>query len=254
MDLERVKRETLPSKVAAKLRRDLFTGRYRPGEKFPAEREIAGHLGISRVTVRQALQELAREEWIEIVQGRGATVLDFSCKIGFDVLSTLLASCPQDVVTPETFRTMHDFSNWLYKQICISAAHRAGKIHKKKLLGIINEYKDGISVEDYLRIESSFYYELLSIGNDLILKMFFNTYIRIFRYLVESETLSVPPLPRDLYISFNTDLINAICKRETDQIDVILNKHKSDIFSALSRYLKTLGIIIDSSEQLKLEK
>ena len=245
MESSVVKREAISTQIATKLRRDIFTGECKPGDRLPPEREIAERFGISRVTVRQALQELAREEWIEIVQGRGATVLDFSRKVGLDVLPTLLASCPQAVVTPETFRTMHDFSIWLYKQICISAAHHAGKGHEKKLLDIIYEYKGVISARDYLGIESRFYYELLSIGNDFILKMFFNTYIKTFSYLVESDILQIPPLPQDLYINMNTDLIKAICGKKAGRIDVIINNYKPDIQSALNRYLKTLGIEID---------
>ena len=242
---EAIKREPLPSQVAAKLRHDIFTGTYRAGDRLPPERDIADMMGVSRVTVRQALQELAKEEWIEIVQGRGATVLDFSRKIGLDVLPTLLASCPQAVVTPEVFRTMHDCFNWLTKQICISAARRAGKDHEEKLLNIIHEYKDGISAHDYLEIESRFYYELLSIGNDFVLKMFFNTYIKTFSYLVESKIFLAPPLPRDMYININTDLIHAICQNKADQVDAIINSYKPVIQAALNHYLKALGIDID---------
>lgn len=227
------------------LRRDIFTGKYAVGGRLPPERDIADLLGVSRVTVRQALQELAKEEWIEIVQGRGITVLDFSRRIGLDVLPTLLSSCPQAVVTPDVFRTMHDIFNWLTKQICISAARHAGTEHEQKLLNIIHEYKEEISVQDYFEIESRFYYELLAIGNDFVLKMFFNTYIKTFSYLVESKILQAPPLPRYMYIDINTDLIKAICRNNADQIETIINGYKPVIQAALNHYLKAIGIDID---------
>src|SRR3954465_5407586 len=52
------------------LRRWLATGRHRPGERLPPEQELSAHLGISRGTLRTALQRL--EETGEIVRRQGS--------------------------------------------------------------------------------------------------------------------------------------------------------------------------------------
>ena len=41
-----------------------------PGERFPAERELAAQLGISRLTLREAIGELARAGYVESRRGR----------------------------------------------------------------------------------------------------------------------------------------------------------------------------------------
>src|SRR5918992_883286 len=51
------------------LRGWLATGRHRPGERLPPEQELSAHLGISRGTLRTALQRL--EETGEIVRRQG---------------------------------------------------------------------------------------------------------------------------------------------------------------------------------------
>ena len=52
------------------LRAWLATGRHRPGERLPPEQELSAHLGISRGTLRTALQRL--EDSGEIVRRQGS--------------------------------------------------------------------------------------------------------------------------------------------------------------------------------------
>src|SRR5918997_4284125 len=67
------RRETRPSLVDVAeeaLRSWLATGRHRPGERLPPEQELSAHLGISRGTLRTALQRL--EDTGEIVRRQGS--------------------------------------------------------------------------------------------------------------------------------------------------------------------------------------
>src|SRR5688572_14311135 len=41
-----------------------------PGDRLPAERELAAQLGVSRSTLRVALQNLVRAGWLEVRRGR----------------------------------------------------------------------------------------------------------------------------------------------------------------------------------------
>ncbi len=57
--------------VVDQIRRAIGTGRYLPGERLPAERELASQLGVSRTTVREALRILQLDGLIEVRRGRG---------------------------------------------------------------------------------------------------------------------------------------------------------------------------------------
>jgi GntR family transcriptional regulator len=51
------------------------SGSLNPGDKLPSEKTLEDDLGVSRVTVRRALQELTHEERIVRVPGKGSFVL-----------------------------------------------------------------------------------------------------------------------------------------------------------------------------------
>lgn len=67
--------------VVAELDRRINRGEYAAGQRLPAEREIAEELGVSRVTVRTALQRLQSENMIDVIPRGGAFVRTLNTKI-----------------------------------------------------------------------------------------------------------------------------------------------------------------------------
>jgi len=74
-------RPTSTQQVADYIRRQIFEGKLRVGERVPQD-EIAAELGVSRVPVREAVIALDREGWVMIQPHRGAFV------VGLDENST----------------------------------------------------------------------------------------------------------------------------------------------------------------------
>lgn len=56
------------------LRHRIHNGLYRPGTQIPSEHELSAELGVSRVTLREALRELVRESLLVKIQGKGTFV------------------------------------------------------------------------------------------------------------------------------------------------------------------------------------
>ena len=61
-----------------RLLQSISLGLVEPGHKLPAERDLAARLGVGRVTLREAIGELAAAGWLESRRGRhgGTFVLD----------------------------------------------------------------------------------------------------------------------------------------------------------------------------------
>ena len=61
-------------KIHNQLRENIEDGKWKVGEKIPAERELAGQFNVSRMTLRQAIQELVDEGILERRVGSGTFV------------------------------------------------------------------------------------------------------------------------------------------------------------------------------------
>jgi DNA-binding FadR family transcriptional regulator len=90
MALKRIARRSVPDEIYEQLVDDVLTGELAPGSALPAERQLAEALGVSRPTVREAVQRLARAGLVEIRQGGSTTVRDPRRSGGLELLPRLI--------------------------------------------------------------------------------------------------------------------------------------------------------------------
>lgn len=79
----------------------IISGTFPINTFLPAERELSEHLGVTRPTLREALQRLQRDGWIEIHQGKPTRVRDYwkEGKLGvLNALSDHIENLPVDFV------------------------------------------------------------------------------------------------------------------------------------------------------------
>ncbi|MGI5206356.1 GntR family transcriptional regulator [Spirillospora sp. CA-108201] len=60
--------------IASDLRVAILDGRYLPGAALPSEPDLARHYGVSRPTVRKAIESLVSEGLVYVLRGRGSFV------------------------------------------------------------------------------------------------------------------------------------------------------------------------------------
>ena len=70
-----IPRERVSDRVASELLKLIGDGRLTPGERLPGERQLATMMGVSRVSIRAALQQLKEQGLLSAVQGGGTRLL-----------------------------------------------------------------------------------------------------------------------------------------------------------------------------------
>jgi DNA-binding FadR family transcriptional regulator len=75
-----VKQNRIAVEIVSQLKAAILSGRFKPGERLPTERELTEQFQVSRVVVREAVRELEIKGLVKILQGPtgGAYVTDLS--------------------------------------------------------------------------------------------------------------------------------------------------------------------------------
>jgi len=69
----------------------ILEGTFPPGSTLPGERRLAEQLGITRPTLREAIQRLSRDGWLTVQQGKSTVVNNYWQDGGLNVLEALVA-------------------------------------------------------------------------------------------------------------------------------------------------------------------
>ena len=124
---------------------------YPPGSFLPAERELAGKLGITRPTLRETLQRLERDGWLTIQQGKSTRVNDYWKEGGLNVLNALVQYSEK---LPPNF-----VPNLLQVRLVLAPAYTRQAVENSPTQ-VIEYLKDYSSLEDYPEDYASFDWRL----------------------------------------------------------------------------------------------
>lgn len=67
----------------------IWNGKFAPGTILPAERELSELIGVTRTTLREVLQRLARDGWLTIQHGKPTRVNNIWDTAGLHILETI---------------------------------------------------------------------------------------------------------------------------------------------------------------------
>ncbi|MDR3342802.1 MAG: FadR family transcriptional regulator [Treponema sp.] len=164
----KIKAESLRAQVYTKLKEQLMKGVWQEGEKLPSEHEFCAMFGVSRVTIRAALQQLEILGLVETKQGGGTFVRNFSSIQNVDTLHPLIQiQKNQDLITVMEYRK-------IIEKGTIGLA--VEKITPGDISFLEETYatmvKDSSDLDDYTKADLAFHCRLAQVTqNSMIIKV-----------------------------------------------------------------------------------
>lgn len=181
--------------------RSIWDNKFPPGSILPAERELSELIGVTRTTLREVLQRLARDGWLTIQHGKPTRVNNFWETSGLNILETMAD------LNPEGFPVLVD--QLLSARTNISAIYFRGAVRYNSetvidVLGKIHSLAD--NSEDYAEFDYELHHKLAyNSGNPLyvlILNGFKGLYSRVGRYYFSSA--DARKLAKAFYLQLET--------------------------------------------------
>jgi len=127
MNAPPLQQRRLSDDIVERIETLILEGTLKPGEKLPAERALAEEFGVSRPSLREALQKLAARGLLVSRQGGGTFI---SAEIGSSFRDPLLALLENN---PEAQRDLLEFRHTLEGSCAYYAAQRATPVDHQRL-------------------------------------------------------------------------------------------------------------------------
>lgn len=196
--MEKKQNRSLKEEFAEKLKDMILSGTLKPGDKLPPERELSGKYGISRGCISQAVLDLERAGFLEIVPRQGTFVAHYNENATPDTVAAIMKY-------DSTFMDSSLFSDFLelsfvIERECVRQACINFNWENRILL---EKYADMVLSSDVKTASESFYQfhrnlaKISGNGAYLILFQSFEKLIRRFinaHYDSQSEIDAVIPM------------------------------------------------------------
>ncbi|GAB4221614.1 MAG: FadR/GntR family transcriptional regulator [Spirochaetales bacterium] len=106
--LKPVRKERVSRQVFDQLKEQIIKGQWPAGTKLPSENELARQMGVSRVSIRTALQMLSALGLLETRHGEGTYVRELAGDLYFNALFPLLALSKTNIFDVLEYRRVLD--------------------------------------------------------------------------------------------------------------------------------------------------
>lgn len=174
----------------------IWKNRFPPGSILPAERELSELIGVTRTTLREVLQRLARDGWLTIRHGKPTQVNNFWETSSLSILEDLVRLDPERL--PELVRDLLSART----NISVIFIRAAIKREPEKVLEVLAEAD---SLEDnneaFTEYDFRMLHKLAFLSGNLVYALILNGFDNMYRILgrIYFEHAEARELAKDFY-------------------------------------------------------
>lgn len=228
MGFDQVRQRRLSDDIVEQLERMILEGTLRAGGRLPAERALAEQFGVSRPSLREAIQKLTAKGLLVSRQGGGNYVVENLGSTFSDPLLHLLES------SPEAQRDLLEFRHTLEASCAYYAAIRATDVDRTRLREAFDALQDCYSrVDEVSRAEegaadANFHLAIAEASHNAVL---LHTIRGLFDLLRRNVVTNIGGMykqraeTRDMLINQHRELYMAIIEGRADDAREVSSRH-----------------------------
>ncbi|MBE5996078.1 MAG: FadR family transcriptional regulator [Lachnospiraceae bacterium] len=178
MALQNISRQNISDEVYNQFIDAIMNGDWKPEEKIPSETELAAQMGVSRVTIRGALQRLEGMQLIERRQGEGTFVSEISGTHFVNNLVPVVALGNHDLTDLMEFREIFD------SEVTAIAARKGDPKVVRELRKNFEKHMKAAEKEDYKAAsmyDTSFHFLLARATGNKLIEQIYETFRALFQ-------------------------------------------------------------------------
>lgn len=103
-EFEYLKKKDIKEEVFQQLLKKIEQGEWKPGDKIPSENQLTKMMGVSRITVREAIQKLVAINLLETHQGKGNFVKEVTSNSYLKSMTPMLLMSNDDLYSVLEYR------------------------------------------------------------------------------------------------------------------------------------------------------
>lgn len=202
-------------------------GGYKPGDRLPAERELIVSLGVSRNTLRRALEALERDGAIWRHVGKGT----FVAAHGGDAGSGSLAELSQQVTPVQLMRARLALEPAIAREAAINASNEA----VKRLKISRDRAVEAPNWDDYEAQDDHFHRAVAEASGNVLLLSLFDQLNQVRRAVAWNTVIRNSARPPRDHSSFNEhdEILAAIEARDPAAAQAAMRKHIASVSARL---------------------
>lgn len=219
MKIKPIVYQRISDQVFEQMKQQILQGTWKPGQKLPSENDLAASFGVSRITVRQAMQKLAVLGLVDTRSGEGSYIKEASL---FPVMNSIM---PIAYLGNNDIRQVLEFRQMVEVETAGFAAEKATPEEIEQLKELYNEMKWMDFEKDqqqFAKLDLDFHFQIAEMTkNELIIA----THNILREILSNAMDQIVEHLGTEAGIYYHGKLLEAIEAKDVKRTKDIMREH-----------------------------
>ena len=215
--IQPLKRVSVRLQVFEQMKNQILKGVWKPGAKIPSENQLTTLFGVSRITVREALQKMIALELLETKHGEGTFVKELTADLRMNALIPMMLLTKNDLLDVLEFRKTIEAG---IIGLAVDRADEDGIAELKRLLLKMKKFKNNAA--KFATYDLEFHFALGRMTrNPVIIKVLF-----ILKDILSASMEDiVRSLGVEIGIYYHTIILDSVRKADKERARQLMQEH-----------------------------